>query len=81
VPGADGEEIQYRITQSEDDPIDLRDEAMPCFFWLMERYGLRPTQPSSASPNGSNTPTDDTSSTDGASPTESSNEPSLSPTG
>lgn len=36
--------------------------------WLMEVYGLRPTQPSSESSDGSDD--EDTSSTDGVSPTE-----------
>lgn len=34
-------------------PIDLTRQALPVLFWLLEQYGLRPTQPSSPSPNGS----------------------------
>ena len=56
------------------EPIGLLDEALPAFMYLLERYGLRPTAPSSASPAGltgsaTATPNDGTSSTDGASPT------------
>lgn len=35
------------------DPIDLIRQALPIMFWLMEVYGLRPTQPSSGSATGS----------------------------
>jgi hypothetical protein len=34
------------------DPIDLHRQAIPILQWLMEVYGLRPTQPSSSSANG-----------------------------
>ncbi len=68
VPGAQGQEINQRITADEDDPIDLQSEALPCLLWLMGQYGLRPTQPSPPSPNGSPTPTGDTPSMAGASP-------------
>lgn len=66
VGGAGGDDIAARLV-SEDDPIDIRGEAMPCLEWLIEIYGLRPTQPSSDSVNGSSTQTGDTSSTVGAS--------------
>lgn len=54
------------------EPIDLQGEAMPALYWLMEKYGLRPTQPSSPSPNGltdepMDTPSGGISSTAGAS--------------
>jgi hypothetical protein len=54
--------------------IGLMDEAMPALYYLLERYGLRPTVPSSPSPAGStdgrtDIPSDGTSSTDGASDT------------
>ena len=53
--------------------IDLTREAMPAMYWLMEKYGLRPTQPSSPSLDGStdgttSTPSDGISSTAGVSP-------------
>lgn len=56
-------------------PIDLMGEAVPAFMFLIERYGLRPTVPSSVSPTGSTgsrtaDPNAGISSTDGASPTE-----------
>ena len=53
-------------------PIDLMKQAMPVLFFVLESYGLRPTEPSSASLPGSTdgqtaTPSDGISSTDGAS--------------
>ena len=38
------------------DPIE-HDQALDIMFWILEQYGLRPTQPSSVSSDGS--PTDD----------------------
>lgn len=67
VPGPQGQEINHRIVADEKDPIDLLGEALPCFLWLLGEHGLRPTQPSSDSSNGSTTPTGDIPSTDGAS--------------
>jgi len=54
-------------------PIDLIKQAMPVLNFVLESYGMRPTEPSSASLPGStdgqtDTPSDGTSSTDGASP-------------
>lgn len=54
--------------------IDLQQEALPVVYYLMERYGLRPSAPSSESPAGSTesltgTLNDGISSTAGASPT------------
>lgn len=54
--------------------IDLMGEALPAFMYLLERYGLRPTAPSSASPAGltesaTADPNAGISSTDGVSPT------------
>ena len=53
--------------------IGLMDQALPVLYYLLECYGLRPTQPSSPSPAGStdgtpDTPSVGTSSTDGAWP-------------
>lgn len=67
IPGASGERFAERLT-SETEPIDLMRQAMPILHYLLERYGLRPTQPSSGSANGSTTLNGDMSSTDGASP-------------
>lgn len=36
-------------------PLDLQRQALPALFYLMECYGLRPTQQSSLSPSGSKT--------------------------
>jgi len=44
-------------------PIDLR-QVNKIIPWLMEQYGLRPTEPSSSSSSGEPNPDDGTSSTD-----------------
>jgi hypothetical protein len=67
-------------------PIDLQRQALPALYYLLEQYGLRPTTPSSPSPDGStdgqtNTPNGGTSSMDGPSPTESTTVDSTQPTG
>ena len=67
-------------------PIDLMGQAIPAFYFLLERKGLRPTVPSSGSPAGStgeqtSTQSDGTSSTDGLSPMASTSDDSTSPTG
>lgn len=48
-------------------PIEL-DQASEVIMWLLEQYGLRPTQPSSPSSSGPLSPASGTSSTDGAQP-------------
>ena len=50
-------------------PIEL-DQASDVIVWLLERYGLRPTQPSSSSATGSPNPESGTNSTDGQQPRE-----------
>jgi hypothetical protein len=72
LPGPSGGRFKERLL-SEEEPIDLQRQALPALYWLLEEYGMRPTQPSSASPSGStdgpmDTPSGGTSSTDGASP-------------
>lgn len=67
IPGESGQRLHDRLL-SEDHPIDLTRQALPILYFLMEQWGLRPTQPSSSSPDGSATLSEDTSSTDGASP-------------
>ena len=61
-------------------PIDLMRQAIPALMFLLEAYGLRPTRPSSTSPESltedPSTPNDGTSSTDGAQPTASTPGPS-----
>jgi hypothetical protein len=88
LPGAGGKRFAERLLSDgnpgdpdEDPPvppsppvISLMDQAMPVLYWLLEKYGLRPTEPSSPSPDGStdgqtDIPSDGTSSTAGASPT------------
>lgn len=89
MPGASGKlfkarlESEGRDADSDDGrpepdpaPIDLMTQAIPAFYYLMERKGLRPTVPFSPSPTGStdgqtDTLSDGTSSTAGASPTDS----------
>lgn len=48
-------------------PIEL-DQASEVIMWLLEQYGLRPTQPSSPSSSGPPSPASGTKSTDGAQP-------------
>lgn len=88
IPGSGGKRFAERLLSDgnpgdpEADPpvpasppiIGLMDEAMPALYYLLERYGLRPTVPSSTSPDQStdgqtDTPSDGTSSMDGASDT------------
>lgn len=75
LPGPSGERFAGRLS-SETEFIDLQQQALPALFYLMERYGLRPTTPSGDS-SGSSTEAqtadlnDGTSSTAGASATES----------
>jgi len=80
IGGADGRKFVERLNSNGDiedpAPIDLMKQAMPVLFFVLESYGLRPTEPSSASLPGSTdgqtaTPSDGISSTDGASPEES----------
>lgn len=80
MPGASGGRFVERLNseggEGQPVPIDLLKQGLPAFYFLMERKGLRPTTPSSVSSSGStdgqtNTPNDGTSSTAGASPTDS----------
>jgi hypothetical protein len=80
IPGPSGVRFAQRLL-SEDEPIDLNRQAMPVLQYLLERYGMRPTQPASPSPSGSSTPNGGTSSTDGALSEASDSTTSPSPTG
>ncbi len=85
LPGASGVRFKERLL-SEEEPLDLIGQVIPALYWLLEQYGMRPTQPSSPSPDGStdgqtNTQNDGTSSTDGPSPTELTTADSTQPTG
>jgi hypothetical protein len=67
-------------------PIDLMQQAIPALYYLMECYGLRPTKPSSTSPDGSmdgqtNALSDGTSSTAGPSLPASTSDDSTPPAG
>ena len=58
LPGPSGERFAERL-QSETEPLDIQRQVMPALYWLLEQYGMRPTQPSSPSPNGlTDEPTD-----------------------
>jgi hypothetical protein len=46
-----------------ENPIEL-EQASEVMIWLLEKYGLRPTQPSSNSADGSGNPASGTNSTD-----------------
>lgn len=85
LPGPSGIRFKERLL-SEEEPLDLNAQVIPALYWLLEQYGMRPTQPSSPSPDGStdgqtNTQNGGTSSTDGPSPTESTTDGSTQPTG
>ena len=82
LPGADGRLFAERMMSDGDpgDPFTVAagvwvlgmDQAIPILYFLLERYGLRPTVPSSPSLSGSTAgltdgPSDGTSSTAGAS--------------
>jgi len=62
----------------------LKDKARPIeddqmsavVIWLLEEYGMRPTQPSQPSPDGPSSPESGTSSTESTQPEESTSEPS-----
>lgn len=61
IPGASGKLFAARLLAGIDDdddaepdenalqPIDLVQQALPVLYYLLERYGLRPTAPSSSS--------------------------------
>lgn len=53
-------------TKDKTNPIGIQ-HMMPVIEWLLEAYGLRPTQPSSSSSDSSDEMDDSTNSTDGAS--------------
>ena len=56
-------------------PID-DDQTSDVVIWLMEEYGIRPTQPSQPSSDGPSSPESGTSSTESTQPAESTSEPS-----
>lgn len=54
-----------RVMSSGSDALDVRKQLIPILHFLLERYGLRPTQPSSDSSTGSPSGTGGTTSTPG----------------
>lgn len=63
--------FRQRATSKGVEAIDVKRQLMPIFYYLMEEYGMRPTQPSSDSLTSSPNGTDGTTSTAGSSPTDS----------
>lgn len=60
-----------RLDAIYDDALDIKEQVIPVLYYLMEQYGVRPTQPSSDSSTGSPSETDGTTSTAGLSPQDS----------
>lgn len=56
-----------RLNAKGDDGIDVKSQLLPILNYVLEKFGLRPTQPSSDSSTGSLTETDGIPSTDGSS--------------
>jgi hypothetical protein len=61
------ERFNARLTGEAGKPLDLRRQVVPILQHILERYGLRPTEPSSDSSPGSDDETTGTASTVGAS--------------
>lgn len=61
---ASAKRFRQRVT-SKEEPIDV-EQLVDIMLWLLEEYGLRPTQPSSDSSNGALSVTSGTLSTAGA---------------
>lgn len=66
---ASAERFSQRVQARGEDAIDVRQQLVPIIYWLLEKYGLRPTQQSSVSSTGSPSGTDGTTSTAGSSST------------
>lgn len=62
------------ISRVKGNTIDIREQLIPIIYYLLERYGIRPTQQSSDSSTGSPSETGGTSSEAGASPAGSASE-------
>lgn len=56
-----------RVVAKGPDAIDVKKQLMPILYWLLEKYGLRPTQLSSESSTGSPSETGGITSTAGSS--------------
>ncbi len=59
--------FRERAESRGDDAIDVKRQLMPILYFLLEEYGVRPTQPSSDSSTGSPSEPGGTSSTAGSS--------------
>lgn len=66
VPSS-AERFAQRLAAKGDDGIDVKAQLIPILYYILEKFGLRPTQLSSDSSTGSLTETDGTPSTDGSS--------------
>lgn len=55
-----------RVISKGDDAIDVKKQLIPILYWLLEKYGLRPTPVSSGSSAGSASGTGGTTSTPGS---------------
>lgn len=61
-----GQRFAQRVTARGPDAIDVRNQLLPVIYWLLEKHGLRPTQPSSVSSTGSPSGAGGTTSTPGS---------------
>lgn len=64
---ASAQRFSERLQAKGDDAIDVRQQLLPVLQYLLEKFGLRPTQLSSESSPGSPGETDGITSTDGSS--------------
>ncbi len=64
---ASAQRFVQRVQARGDDAIDVRNQLIPILYWLLEKYGLRPTQPSSSSSTESPSGSGGTTSTPGSS--------------
>lgn len=55
------------MSEDEDEAIDVEEQLVPIMHYILEEFGIRPTQPSSDSSAGSSSETDGSSSTAGSS--------------
>lgn len=57
--------FRERAQATGDDAVDVKRQLLPILYYLLEEYGVRPTQPSSDSSTGSSSETDGITSTAG----------------
>lgn len=63
---ASAQRFRERATSAGDDGIDVKRQLLPIIYYLLEEFGIRPTQQSSVSPTGSPNGTGGTTSTAGS---------------